>query len=217
MLIVQQPATRLNLKELLTDQQRARLISKTYRPGETIYSEGEDPKGIFFLKSGILALTYNSENGAESLLRVFTNCVFFGHRSYLAADQYHATLTVLKEAEIRFLDQELTEEVFAQNPKVLLHVAQTMAVDLRNAENRLRDMVGKKASQRVIEALLYLKHKNEDFPWTRREIGEFCGVKTETVSRALGELESLNLIRREGRSIAIVDELKLVDYLNEPS
>ncbi len=210
---MQELKSSLNLRELLTDDQRKRLVSKTYRVGEKVYSEGESPRGMYFLKSGILALTYISVNGTESLLRIFTNCSIFGHRSYLSQGNYHATATVLKEAEILFIDEALCQEILTTNNEFLLRMAKNLSIDLKNAENRLRDMVGKRASQRVIETLIYLKHQTPDFPWTRREIGEFCGVKTETVSRALSDLESKGLIAREGRSIEIVDEEKLIEYL----
>ncbi len=208
--------TSLNLKELLTEEQRKRLVSKTYKVGETVYREGEFPRGMYFLKSGILALTYISENGTESLLRIFTNCCIFGHRSFLAHGEYHASATVLKEAEILFIDESLSQEILAKNHEFVLRLAKNLAIDLKNAENRLRDMVGKRASQRVVETLIYLKHQTPDFPWTRREIGEFCGVKTETVSRALGDLENKGLIAREGRSIEIIDEAKLIEHLENP-
>jgi len=203
----------LNLKECLTEDQRRRLVSKTYKVGETLYREGESPRGMYFLKNGILALTYISENGTESLLRVFTNCCILGHRSFLCHDNYHASATVLKESEILFIDESLSNEILEENHKLVLSMSRNLAIDLKNAENRLRDMMGKRASQRVIETLIFLKHQTPDFSWTRREIGEFCGVKTETVSRALSDLESKGFIHRQGRSIEIIDEEKLITYL----
>ncbi len=210
---MQEEKPSLNLKELLSEEQRKRLVSKNYKVGEVVYREGESPRGMYFIKSGILALTYISENGTESLLRIFTNCCIFGHRTYLSQGAYHATATVLKEAEILFIDDSLSQEILKTNNEFLLRMAKNLAIDLKNAENRLRDMVGKRASQRVVETLIFLKHQTPDFPWTRREIGEFCGVKTETVSRALSDLESKGLIAREGRSISIVDEAKLIEHL----
>lgn len=204
----------INLRELVTEEQRKRFVIKTYKVGEVIYREGERPKGLYFLKSGILALTHISENGAESLLRVFTNCTFFGHRSLLAQQDYHATATALKDAEVVFIEEHLANEILSTNHELLLKLTRSLARDLKHVENRLRDMVGKRANQRVIETLIFLKHQTPDFPWTRREIGEFCGVKTETVSRALSELESLGFIAREGRNIAITDEEKLIDHLH---
>ena len=210
---MQEQKPSLNLKELLTQEQRDRIVAKNYKVGEVVYREGESPRGMYFLKSGILALTYISENGTESLLRIFTNCCLFGHRTFLAHGQYHATATVLKDAEVLFMDESLANEILKTNNDFVVRMAQNLAIDLKNAENRLRDMVGKRASQRVIETLIFLKHQTPDFSWTRREIGEFCGVKTETVSRALSELESNGLIERVGRTISILDEEKLINHL----
>lgn len=204
-----------NLKEILNEDQRSRIVSRKYSSGETVFREGEQARGMYFLKSGILALTHTSSNGTESLLRIYTNCCFFGHRTFITQDNYHGSATIIKEAEVKYMNESLAHEILNQHHDLLMHMTRNLAIDLKNAENRLRDMVGKRAAQRVIETLIYLKHQTPDFSWGRREIGEFCGVKTETVSRSLSELEEKGFIEREARRVTIVDEEKLIAYLQQ--
>jgi CRP-like cAMP-binding protein len=71
-------------------------------------------------------------------------------------------------------------------------------------------MTSKKVASRIIESLIFLKNRYPSYKWTRREIGEFCGAKTETVSRVLGQLEKSQLIEKDGRDILILDEKKLI-------
>ena len=90
-----------------------------------------------------------------------------------------------------------------------------MAKDLAIAEKRLGKMTSEKVFTRIIEALIFLKNKHPDYNWTRREIGEFSGAKTETVSRVLSQLEEKNYIIKNGRKIQIKNEIALINEINK--
>lgn len=201
--------------DFLSEEEKKQVIRKDVKKGDILYREGESPRGLYYVCKGLFGLSLISENGAESLVRIFPSCSYIGHRSYLADEPYHATAQALKASEIIFFPKDIAHKILVQNPEVLMAIAKLMAFDLKVAETRLNDMIGKRAFARVAEALIFLKHKNEEFPWTRREIGEFCGVKTETVSRVLGDLEDQGHIKKEGRLIKIVNEEALLDALQE--
>lgn len=212
----QDPQTALPFPcDFLSDDEKKLVVRRQVRKGDVIYREGEEPRGLYYVCKGLFGLTLLSESGAESLVRIFPACSYLGHRSFLAEENYHATAQALKNSEIIFFPKDTAHKILMEQPDVLLGIARLMAVDLKIAETRLNDMVGKRAYARVAEALIFLKHKNEEFPWTRREIGEFCGVKTETVSRVLSELEEQGHIKKEGRLIKIVNEEALIDDLHE--
>lgn len=204
----------IDLSTILQEEDFAKFVLKTFNKGIPIYREMDNPKGIYFIKSGLVSLTQTNTNGVESLLRVFPSGHFFGHRSFLAEEPYHATTTPLKKSEIYFIPEEEAHLLLKKYPHLLYGFAQTLAKDLKIAENRLMDIVGKRAFCRVSEALIFLKHKNENFPWTRREIGEYSGVKTETVSRVLSELEEAGYITKDGRKIILNNEDELMDKVS---
>lgn len=203
-----------SLITLLSEEQRKKTLRKTIKKGKLLYRAGEVPKGFFYVEKGLFGLTIISENGVESLVRIFTPKSYLGHRSFLAEDIYHASALALKDSEVLFFPNEWIDSLFSQHPQILLAMSKRLAKDLKEAEMRLNDMVGKRAFNRVAEALLFLKNQNEEFPWTRKDIGEFCGVKTETVSRVLRDLEENNLIKKEGRLIEIINEDALINFLN---
>ena len=107
------------------------------------------------------------------------------------------------------------QTVLEKCPKMLLHLSQTLARDLRIAEERFNDLTGKRVINRIIESLVFLKKRQPEYQWTRREIGEFCGAKTETVTRVLTRLEGEGLIVKDGRDINIPDVQKLLDFSEE--
>ncbi len=197
--------------DILTSGQKESLKLKHLKKGDILYREGDQPHGLYFLQKGLLGLTMLSESGAESLVRIFPEQSFCGHRSLIAQEEYHASAVALKACEILFIEAQAANKLLLENNELLMFFSRCLARDLKIAESRFNDMIGKRAYQRVVDSIVFLKHKNSQFPWTRREIGEFCGVKMETVSRILSELEENGLIKKEGRSIKIIDEAKLLN------
>jgi CRP-like cAMP-binding protein len=178
---------------------------KTLKVGEMIYHEGEKPKALYFLKEGLAALVNISANGAESLLRIFTPLCFFGHRAIFEEGVYHGNMLALKKSKVLIVETEHALEMIYKNPDLCRYFLKVISQDLKAAELRLRDMASKKVESRIIESLIFLKSRNPEHPWTRREIGEFAGAKMETVSRVLTKLENQNLIKKTGRLIEISD------------
>ncbi|GAB4417741.1 MAG: Crp/Fnr family transcriptional regulator [Bacteriovoracaceae bacterium] len=187
----------------------------TYNQGTTIYNEGEKSRGLYFIKEGLVSLITLSETGVETLLRIFSPCTFMGHRSLLAEEPYHATAVALKPTKLLFIDSQTAAQVIYQDKELMSHFLHVLAKDLKRAELRIKDSMSKRVSGRIIESLVFLKNRYPAHHWTRREIGEYCGAKTETVSRVLGELEKRSLIEKHGRDIIVTNEEALLALTHE--
>lgn len=199
---------KFELTEILKDFGRDKVFSK----GDVLYNKGDRPSGIYYIKKGIVSLINLAPNGSESLLRVFGEEFFIGYRSFLASESYHATSIALTDVDLIYLPFENTQIILEKCPQMLLHLCQMLARDLRVAEERFNDLTGKRAVNRIIESLVFLKQRQPEYHWTRREIGEFCGAKTETVTRVLTQLEKEGHITKSGRQIVVNDYNALLNY-----
>ncbi len=183
---------------------------------QVLYKKGDNPpKGFYFIQTGLIALTDLSPSGNESLLRVHGDSFFLGHRSFLANENYHATALALENSELFFISVDNIDQFIIDYPQVFKHLTIMLARDLRIAEERINDLTGKRAKSRVIDTILFLKRRDPHYSWTRREIGEFSGTKTETVTRIITELEGLGLVVKNGRLLSIPDSERLLDHRNE--
>ncbi len=192
-----------DLLSQLTEAQKSRLVHIKTSKGDIIYHQGDAPTGIYHVKNGHIGLITITPNGNESLLRVFGPNYFFGHRSLISNEDYHATTLSLVDCEMVFIPKDDFDEIVHENPNILMHVAQVLAKELRRAENKFRDLALSNVTSRIMQTLAFIKSRYPDHKWTRKEIGEYCGAKTETVSRVLGRLEKEGLIQKKGRSIII--------------
>lgn len=182
--------------------------------GDTIYEKGEEPRGLYFVNKGLVGLMKVTPEGVESLLRVFKQGQFFGHRSLFSNEPYHATARALDPCEIVVIDKRPVFEVFDSDPKAYFFLARALAKELRRAENRSVLISEHQMQDRVAAAILLFKKLNPDHLWTRTEIANFCASRTPTVIKTLAKIEELGAIRQVGRRIEIINEDLLLDMID---
>ncbi|RZF20490.1 MULTISPECIES: Crp/Fnr family transcriptional regulator [unclassified Halobacteriovorax] len=201
------------LEEIL--KQLPNKLIKDYSKGDPVYSEGEAADLLYIVQEGIFGLYFNTPSGKESFLRVFTKGDIFGHRSYFSNSPYHANAVCLKKGKVLIISREQCDNICLTSPALLKQMTKLMAEELGAAETRLAGMADKSVKRRIVEALTYLKLKNPDHTWTRKEIADFAMSTFESVARVLTELEEQQLIHRDGRRIEIPDEAKLIQFAVE--
>lgn len=189
-------------------------IKREYKKGSFLYHAGEEPRGLFFIFSGLVGLFNTADNGSEHLFRIFGNSQCMGHRSLMAKEHYHASAKVIESALIGFVDLKTAHQLLKDNHEFALKMMQKLAIELRRAELRLAASTDKQVAERVAEAMIYLKETYPDHKWTRNEIAYYCGSTGPTVIRTLADFEKRGYIEQTGRNISIVDKDSLKNFAN---
>jgi CRP-like cAMP-binding protein len=184
---------------------------RSLKRNQFIYHEGDKPNGLYFVEAGVIGLFHISESGKETFLRVFAKNAVFGHRSYLAAENYHASTVALTEVQYKHLSSKECESFFNEKPDALKSIATELARDLGQAEIRLAGLQDKTTNQRIAESLIFLKLKYPEKVWTRKEIAEYSCSSPESVTRFLTFCEDQNIISKMGRDFEILDSDKLLN------
>jgi CRP-like cAMP-binding protein len=186
-------------------------IHRGYKKKSTVYHSGEEPQGIYFIKSGLVGLVFNSENGGEHLLRLFRPGQFFGHRSLFAEEKYHASAICLENCEIAFIEKKSLLQEMGKNPTLALTFLKGLSIELRNCEIHRVTITEKEVIQRAAEAIVYLMELAPEHKWTRQEIAEYCESTPTTIIKTLAKLEEMNLIEQDGHRIRILNRSGLLE------
>lgn len=182
-----------------------------FKRGDHIYSQGETPKGIYFVKSGLVGLTMiSSKSGKEYLLRFFRQGQFFGHRSMFSNEGYYGNAVALEMTNIKFVPKEVVLSGIEKNKSLLEDVVFVLSKELRRCETQHVMILENEIVVRVAQSLIYLKDLHPEHSWTRQEIANFCASTVSTVIKALTYLEESGYISQEGRSISILDRNSLI-------
>ena len=186
-----------------------------FKRGEVIYNQGDAPRGIFFVKQGLVGLTKLGSTGKEHLLRFFRQGQFFGHRSLFSDEEYHGSSVALEMTKLKLVPKPVVLSVLEDHPKLLFEVVTVLARELRRCENQHVMILDNQINIRVAQSIVYLKDLHPEHNWTRQEIANFCASTVSTVIKSLADLEKAGLIKQDGRTIEILDREKLISMQDE--
>lgn len=204
----------LDVKTQFTSQAQ----TLNFKRGDFIYTQGETPRGIYFVNTGLVGLVMvGAGSGKEHLLRFFRAGQFFGHRSLFSEEGYHGNTTALEPTEIKLVPRALLLDAINKYPQILKNVVKVLSKELRRCETQHVMILENEILPRVAQAVIYLKDLHPEHNWTRQEIANFCASTVSTVIKALAELEDRGLISQTGRSISVLNRDKLVALQEDAS
>lgn len=179
--------------------------------GEHVYRHGDLPRGIYFVKQGLVGLVLvGASSGKEHLVRFFRQGQFFGHRALFSNEGYHGNSVALEPTLLKLVPKEVIMTAIEKHPHLLRGVVTVLSKELRRCEMHQVMILENQILVRTAQALVYLKDLHPDHNWTRQEIANFCASTVSTIIKALSELEKMELIRQDGRSIQILKRDALV-------
>jgi CRP-like cAMP-binding protein len=208
----------MQLSEWLTAQADDSLHTiREFKRGDRIYSTGDTPEYLYLVSSGLVGLTILSPAGAEHLLRLFGRGSYFGHRSFLAQETYHADAIALEPTRIYCVPGEFVRSALKNDFQLTSDLLQQLARDLGRAERQRVDWLEADVNSRVAQALIYLKERYGQHRWTRAEIASFCGSTVSTVIKTMARFEDQGWISQQGREIIVRDRHALLALSAEDS
>ncbi|MCI7719454.1 Crp/Fnr family transcriptional regulator [[Pasteurella] aerogenes] len=166
-----------------------------FAKGVTIYAQGESAKEFYYITSGLVGLYHSLDNGKESLVRLYQQGEYFGYRTLFDEHGYHCNAKVLVEAELVRIKPFNLDAFFTDNPQISKFLIQSLANELREAEQRLTKSSYLRTLDRVIDSIYFLTENFPYYNWTHREIAEYAGCETETAIRISKELKRNGLLK----------------------
>lgn len=184
---------------------------------QRIFNEGDAVKGIYFIEEGKVKVLSKLNSGDEKIIRLAGNDTILGHRG-IHYKNYHISSEALTDTKLTFLPINIFMTILKANPDMAIYLLNFMTDELREAEERLKNLLILDPKKKIALILLNLVdsfgYTNKDhtllsFTLSRKDIANMAGTTYETVIRTLSAFEKLNLIELRGKEIAIKNEPKL--------
>lgn len=200
-------------RDALAAAGRTRMLSR----GEMLFAAGDEDAACATLVSGALKVSAVDANGNEQILSLVHPAGFVGE---LFAPFAHHDVVALTESKLCTFGRRDIERALDEYPALARALLRRSQEDLL-ASRSLLELTANASAEARLAALLHdfaaaastsSCHLAEEFelPLSRGEIANMLGLTIETVSRKLGELETLGAIRRKGkRGIELVDPAQL--------
>ncbi|GIP19153.1 Crp/Fnr family transcriptional regulator [Paenibacillus montaniterrae] len=156
--------------------------------GEVVFRQG-DIGPLYHLKSGLLKISRLHEDGTQTLVNIITPDEIIPHHSLIAQNPYHGTAIALTTCEIELIQTESWYRSIAQDAELCRDIALRLQDKLRMMQQRIDQLTEVTPMNRLIKLQAWFKQYVGTAALseilTQEEIGQFIGLRRETVNRLL--------------------------------
>lgn len=207
----------------ITEVSAAKTCAQVER-GDTVFSEGQYPRGLHCIHHGHVKLVRYGRDGREQIIRFAGAGDTIGYAAMITGQPYTISAIAVEPSAVCFVPNENIHRYLRDNPQLSLRVLQLMSHELQDTERRVVELAQKSVRERVAEALLVLRStfgtdddgETLNMPLTREEIADIVGTAPESLIRMLSEFKADHVIETVGRRIKVknVEALRIAANLD---
>jgi DNA-binding response OmpR family regulator len=197
----------LNIKDLGKDRKVKAVKKKT-----EIYSEGDMPLHVYFVKSGNIKAFKSHPDGKELIMNLYAANDFFGFEPILENVNYAESAVALQDSELISIPRHDFMLMIQSHPDVSKSFVHLLCKKVADREKQLLNLAYNSVRQRTAEALLKsdtLKDSQSVISISRDDLAKMVGTASESVIRVLSDFKDEGLIEIEGGKIRVTQPAKL--------
>jgi CRP/FNR family cyclic AMP-dependent transcriptional regulator len=184
-----------------------------FRKGQTVFTQGDESRSVFYLRSGSVKITVNSSAGKEAVIAFLQPGDFFGEGSIAGQPLRVSTATAIQATSALEIEKrEMIRVIHEEHEFSDRFVAHMLKRNVR-VEEDLVDQLFNSSEKRLARALLlvarYGKEKEEEKIVVRvsqETLAEMIGTTRGRVSFFMNKFRKLGFIKYNG-GIQVNDSL----------
>lgn len=198
---------------------------RNYKKDMLIFLEGEPGEGLHFVQQGKVKIYKMASDGKEQILHFRQPGDIFAEVTLFDGGPYPASAETIEESQIGIIRNADLYQWLEHHPSLTVQLLKDMAKKLREAQQRLVELVQKDTYGRVASTLLRLAESfgSEcavckestviNLYLDRQELANYAGTSRETATRILQDLAKSGIIKLEGKKITILKQKELERWL----
>ncbi len=111
-----------------------------FRPGETLFSEGELPRGVYVLHSGTVKLLFSTRNGEMKALRRARPGQILGLSCVVTQHAYDCTGTAAESCEVAFIERDDLLRALESSPAAWFSLLGALSSDVDAVYDDMRTL-----------------------------------------------------------------------------
>lgn len=111
-----------------------------FRPGETLFSEGEPPRGVYVLHSGTVKLLFSTRNGDMKALRQARPGQILGLSCVVTQHAHECTGTAAEPCEVAFIERDDLLHALESSPAAWFSLLSALSSDVDAVYDDMRTL-----------------------------------------------------------------------------
>jgi len=187
---------------------RASKTQVLFRKGENLTKQGTFASYVLFLMDGFVKQYVEGGGTHNYNLSIIPTGDFIGLSSVFNNDTFAYSTIALVDTRVHLISKEAITKVLRQNGNFAFSIFRRYSENNALLYSAISNLMYKQMNGRIADALLYLA--SEEFAGldifknlSRKDIGDFAGLSTESTVKLLKSFEKDGLISLEEKNIKI--------------
>lgn len=213
-----------DLSDETLESVKSRIMVVHFARGETIIAHEARDTDVFLLLDGQALVNRYSMAGREiSYRRLPANC-YVGELAVFDGMPRSVNVIAVTEVVMGRMTGATFNDLVLTIPEVTKALLRDLSARTRDLSNRIYESTASSVKMRFYSELmrtaLAAQQGDEDEivlrdPPTHADWAAIVGGQREAITRALGELITLGIMRKEGRNLVVTDLDRLIDQIEE--
>lgn len=184
-------------------------ILKKYSKGELLFYAGDESKYLHFLVKGVVRLYKHDFRDNEILIHNINAPSFIAEIANYEDTPFPANCSFEVDSEVVLIDYEKFKEKFLHKTEISMLFIKSLTKKIKYLENFIHTNMSIDINAKVAKFI----YDNEKVIDTIKQvkIAEILNIREETLSRKITKLIKDGIIKKDKRSITIVDHQKLLE------
>jgi CRP/FNR family transcriptional regulator len=207
-----------NLSHAALEQLNSIKSTATYPKSAILFTEGQQPRGVFVLCGGKAKLTASSSEGKTIMLNLAGSGELLGLSAVISNLPYEVTAELAEPAQVNFIPRDAFLKFLRDNSEVAVRVAEQLSRNYHAAYQEVRTLgLSISAAEKFTRLLLswsieangHSKPGHITVTLTHEEMAAMIGTSRETVSRLFSDFKKKKLIEVKGSTIILKNKAAL--------
>jgi len=186
---------------------------KKYNSKEILFYEGEDPKYLHVLLSGVLRLYKTNHKGNQIFLHQFLPISLVAELANFENIPYPASAEFVANGEVMKIDYKRLEEDFFKNPELSLKIIKSLAGKLKIMSKVVTNEIVLTSEAKIAK---FIVENGELFGELKNtQISSILNLTPETLSRTLTKFRKSNLIQIDEKHQIVILNLDGLNQLHK--
>lgn len=186
--------------------------SKSFKPGEVLFHEGDAAHTLYIVRSGQVKIVLVAADGAETILHIYGPAECLGEMALLDGGDRCATAVAMGPVEVLALYRDDFLALIQQHPVVALALIQRLAGTVRRLNAQVQDKARLDIKGRLARKLLEMADQHGDatpegvripLRLTQQELAQMIGAARSNVNKYLVWFEERRILTVEREQIVI--------------
>lgn len=198
------------------------IIERSYQKGRILFMENEPGEAVFFVKTGRIKVTKQTEDGREHILHFINPGEVFAEVVMFEGGTYPATAEVVEDCTVGMIRNVDMDRIISENSSIALGLLKIMARRLRVSQQQLIELALLDTTRRAASMLLFLAGEQGiptnrgieiDISLTNQDLANLIGTSRETANRIINDFKRQKAIEVKKGRVTILDKYKLKSWL----